>query len=135
MNEKRARVSPLQSIVALTFATAVLWLLFSPTSPVNTGDAKPAPAADGAAPERAPAPRVDVRPRVASTSPAITDSLVALGLADHIVGRSPSSSASESMRRSTSGMRRSVQKARSAGSTPASGGCTNSTSGLASASR
>lgn len=89
MNEKRARVSPLQSIVALTFATAVLWLLFSPTSPVNTGGAKPAPAADGAARERAPAPRVDVRPRVASTSPAITDSLVALGLADHIVGRSP----------------------------------------------
>ncbi|MCE2882087.1 MAG: ABC transporter substrate-binding protein [Planctomycetaceae bacterium] len=93
MTEARRRVSPLQSIVGITFVTAVLWFLFSPKSPVNDG-ATPregltqAPG-DAAAAPREDMPRVDVPwPRVASTSPAITETLVELGLAAHIVGRS-----------------------------------------------
>lgn len=93
----RARVPIAQQLVGLTFALAMAWLIFAEDSPVNR-DAKraqkqaqtePAPAKDGkpvpAAKQRAKVPA----PAIASTSPAITDSLVALGLADHLVGRSP----------------------------------------------
>ena len=71
--EKPARkkgVSPLQQVIALLVSLTLIWFVFR--------DAPgPAPTAGGAP-----------SPRVASTSPAITDSLVELGLADHIVGRS-----------------------------------------------
>ncbi|MFM7134454.1 MAG: ABC transporter substrate-binding protein [Planctomycetota bacterium] len=67
----------------------MLWLLFSPASPVNKAPETSPPAAREHAPEATPAAKEAPRPRVASTSPAITDSLVALGLAEHVVGRSP----------------------------------------------
>lgn len=72
--EKPARkkgVAPIQQMLALLASLALIWFVFR-----DEGDAaKPAP--DGAP-----------SPRVASTSPAITDSLVELGLAAHVVGRS-----------------------------------------------
>jgi len=72
--EKPARkkgVAPIQQMLALLASLALIWFVFRN----GTGDATPV--ADGAP-----------SPRVASTSPAITDSLVELGLAAHIVGRS-----------------------------------------------
>ena len=71
--EKPARkkgVAPVQQVFALLVSLVLIWLVFRP------GDGGKA-ATDGAP-----------NPRVASTSPAITDSLVELGLAAHIVGRS-----------------------------------------------
>ena len=68
---RKRRVSPLQQVLALLLSLGLIWLVFR-----NDG-APPA-----ATPDSAPSPRV------ASTSPAITDSLVELGLAAHIVGRS-----------------------------------------------
>ena len=72
--EKPARkkgVAPIQQMLALLASLALIWFVFR-----DGGDAsKPAP--DGVP-----------SPRVASTSPAITDSLVELGLAAHVVGRS-----------------------------------------------
>ncbi|MFZ9914936.1 MAG: ABC transporter substrate-binding protein [Phycisphaerales bacterium] len=86
MTEARRRVSPLQSIVGITFVTAVMWFLFSPGSPLNEGATKTPAEPVG---EAVAAPRADVPwPRVASTSPAITETLVELGLEAHIVGRS-----------------------------------------------
>ena len=72
--EKPARkkgVAPIQQMLALLASLALIWFVFRN----GTGDATPV--ADGAP-----------SPRVASTSPAITDSLVELGLAAHVVGRS-----------------------------------------------
>ena len=99
----RARVPMLQQAIGLAFTLALMWFVFAPQSPLNRNAPKPggaptapaapaAPAARGS-PSSVPAP-VDnpataPSPRLASTSPAITDSLVALGLAEHIVGRSP----------------------------------------------
>jgi ABC-type hemin transport system substrate-binding protein len=71
--EKPARkkgVAPLQQILGLTLALALIWAMFAPPA-TQQGSAADAPA-----------------PRVASTSPAITDSIVELGLGAHIVGRS-----------------------------------------------
>ena len=71
--EKPARkkgVAPVQQVLGLLVSIVLIWLVFRP------GDGEKA-ATDGAP-----------SPRVASTSPAITDSLVELGLAAHIVGRS-----------------------------------------------
>jgi ABC-type hemin transport system substrate-binding protein len=67
------RVSYVQRMMGLLFATFILWALFGRGSPVAVQSVS----------------RVVPSPRVASTSPAITDSLVELGLAEHIVGRSP----------------------------------------------
>lgn len=69
----RKRVQPLQQIAALLVSITLIWFLFRPGADEPTGPL----------PDSAPAPRV------ASTSPAITDSLVELGLAAHVVGRSP----------------------------------------------
>jgi ABC-type hemin transport system substrate-binding protein len=90
-----------QKMIGLTIGLAMVWLVFAPGSPLNKpkgGDAgsasKDAAPADGAATSGGAA-RDEARakrthsPAIASTSPAITDSLVLLGLADHIVGRSP----------------------------------------------
>ena len=71
--EKPARkkgVAPTQQVIGLLVSLVLIWLVFHP------GDGEKAPT-DGAP-----------SPRVASTSPAITDSLVELGLTAHIVGRS-----------------------------------------------
>lgn len=85
MSATKPSVSGLQTMVGLAFVTAMLWLLFSPESPVNAGAKVKEGAVDAPV---APVAPVDLRPRVACTSPAITDSLVELGLAGHIVGRS-----------------------------------------------
>ena len=97
----RARVPILQQAIALAVTLALMWFVFAPQSPLNRNAPKPggAPAAPAApatssdvpAPAETPAPATVAAPspRLASTSPAITDSLVALGLTEHIVGRSP----------------------------------------------
>lgn len=78
------RVPYLQRMIALGFVTALLWLLFAPNSPIVAGDARTRAELDALrSGEAIP------RPRLASTSPAMTDTLVELGLAAHIVGRSP----------------------------------------------
>ncbi len=66
-------VSPLQRMIGLLFAAVMLWVLFR-LGGSGDGPALLLP--------NAPAPRV------ASTSPAITESLLELGLAAHVVGRS-----------------------------------------------
>lgn len=83
----RARAAGWQQFVGLTLAIAMVWFVFAPESPLNKSAAPTA----GTSPSAAPAPpaRKAPSPSIASTSPAITDSLVALGLAKHIVGRSP----------------------------------------------
>ena len=71
--EKPARkkgVAPVQQVFALLAWLVLIWLVFRPEG------------GGSAATDAAPSPRV------ASTSPAITDSLVELGLTVHIVGRS-----------------------------------------------
>jgi ABC-type Fe3+-hydroxamate transport system substrate-binding protein len=70
---KRKGVSPLQRMIGLLFAAVMLWVLFR-LGGSGDGPALLLP--------NAPAPRV------ASTSPAITESLLELGLAAHVVGRS-----------------------------------------------
>jgi ABC-type hemin transport system substrate-binding protein len=106
----RARVNAVQQIIAFTLSLGMIWLVFAEDSPLNKGSAptKIAAPAGGSAPAEgsssatvsspdaarpapiAPQPRTKaLSPTLASTSPAITDSLVALGLADHIVARSP----------------------------------------------
>jgi ABC-type hemin transport system substrate-binding protein len=89
-----------QKMIGLTFGLVIVWFVFASNSPLNKGAKKPPDSAaaergssatpSGAAPT---APSIPARkgpsPAVASTSPAITDSLVALGLVDHIVARSP----------------------------------------------
>lgn len=73
-------VPPLQKMIGLAIVTAFLWLLWGPGSPL---------AGRKDAAERAPADLSEVpAPRIASTSPAITDTLVELGLIEHLVGRS-----------------------------------------------
>lgn len=91
----------LQKMIGLTIGLIVVWFVFAQASPLNKnapkpGGGAPAPAAKDAPAKDAPAKDAsDARadrahsPAIASTSPAITDSLVVLGLADHIVGRSP----------------------------------------------
>ena len=68
---RRKGVAPIQQMLALVASLALIWFVF------RTGSEDPKPVSDGAP-----------SPRVASTSPAITDSLVELGLSAHIVGRS-----------------------------------------------
>ncbi len=81
-------VPALQRIVALTFSLALIWFVFSPDSPF--AGKPPEKAGDVAAPQSvAKAASSAPSPRIASMSPAITDSLVALGLEAHVVGRSP----------------------------------------------
>ncbi|MFM2164082.1 MAG: hypothetical protein RL325_519 [Planctomycetota bacterium] len=69
---RRRGMGPIQPALGLLLSVLLIWWVF--------GDFKTTPAL--VAPD-APAPRV------ASTSPAITDSLVALGVGAHVVGRSP----------------------------------------------
>ncbi|MEY3143408.1 MAG: Vitamin B12-binding protein precursor [Planctomycetota bacterium] len=100
-------VPALQKIIGLTIGLVMVWLVFDGDSPLNRGSKPQPPKPDAAqtAPEQSapgqaapeqPGPASPPRrapnspsPAIASTSPAITDSLVALGLSDHIVGRSP----------------------------------------------
>jgi ABC-type hemin transport system substrate-binding protein len=77
-------VSYLQRMLALGFVTALLWLLFAPNSPIVASDAR-----SRAELEALRSSEAIPRPRLAATSPAMTDTLVELGLAAHIVGRSP----------------------------------------------
>lgn len=75
--EKPARkkgVAPLQKVIALLVSLTLLWFIFRPGA---DGGSDTPPVADAAP-----------KPRVASVTPAITDSIVELGLAKHIVGRS-----------------------------------------------
>ncbi len=72
-------VSSLQKMIGLAIVTAFLWILWGPGSPL-AGRGEPSARPDGPPPVPAP--------RVASTSPAITDTLVDLGLVEHLVGRS-----------------------------------------------
>jgi ABC-type hemin transport system substrate-binding protein len=74
--EKPARkkgVAPVQQMLGLLLSVLLIWAVFSP--PAGQGGPE---SAMPSAPE----------PRVASTSPAITESLVELGLGAHVVGRS-----------------------------------------------
>lgn len=94
------KVPSVQKIIGLTLTLVVVWFVFAAESPLNRNAQKQVqpgpvqqPAADapagGASSPATPSARVKaLSPTVASTSPAITDSLVALGLADHLVGRS-----------------------------------------------
>lgn len=73
-------VPPLQKMIGLAIVTAFLWLLWGPGSPFAARE-------DGAG--RIPEAAAEApSPRLASTSPAITDTLVELGLIEHLVGRS-----------------------------------------------
>ncbi|MFM1823662.1 MAG: hypothetical protein RI967_1928, partial [Planctomycetota bacterium] len=67
-------------MIGLAIVTAFLWLLWGPGSPFASrrDESTRAPAVVGEVPA----------PRLASTSPAITDTLVDLGLIEHLVGRS-----------------------------------------------
>ncbi|MFM1803441.1 MAG: hypothetical protein RL136_320 [Planctomycetota bacterium] len=67
----KRRAAPVQQMAGLLLTVVLIWLLF--------GRGATAPAVS-----RPDAPA----PRIASMSPAVTDSLVELGLADHVVGRS-----------------------------------------------
>ncbi len=69
----RIRASGLQQLFGLSLSLLLIWAIF------GRGGTPPTPAPIIVVPT----------PRVASTSPAITDSLVELGLAAHLVGRSP----------------------------------------------
>ncbi|MCE2885604.1 MAG: ABC transporter substrate-binding protein [Planctomycetaceae bacterium] len=93
---RKSRVGYVQQMVALLFMAGLLWLLFGQGSPI-AGTGKPgidaaesdtAATADGAT-DSVPGAREIPRPWVAATSPAITDTLVELGLIAHLVGRSP----------------------------------------------
>jgi len=69
---QRRGVGPVQQMTGLLVSVLIVWWAFGrdrPPAAVPTPDAP--------------------SPRVASTSPAITDSLAVLGLAPHVVGRSP----------------------------------------------
>jgi ABC-type hemin transport system substrate-binding protein len=72
----KRRVSPLQQAIGLTLSLALIWAIFGRDHEGQTPASAPATAA------------VVPAPRVASLSPAITDSLAELGLAAHVVGRS-----------------------------------------------
>ena len=75
---RKARVGYLQQMIGFAVVVGLLWLLFGQGSPL--------------AKQREPtiAPVVETpRPWVATTSPAISDTLWQLGLIAHVVGRSP----------------------------------------------
>lgn len=69
---RRRGVGPVQQMTGLLLSVLIVWWAFGRDRP----------------PAAAPTPDAP-SPRVASTSPAITDSLAELGLAPHVVGRSP----------------------------------------------
>ena len=69
---RRRGVGPIQQALGLLLSVLLIWWVFADFGAPPAAVAKDAPS-----------------PRVASTSPAITDSLVALGLSAHVVGRSP----------------------------------------------
>jgi len=69
---RRKGVAPIQQMLALVASLALIWFVF------RTGSEDAKPVADGAP-----------SPRVASTSPAITDSLVELGLSARLPTLSP----------------------------------------------
>jgi ABC-type hemin transport system substrate-binding protein len=103
-----------QKMVGLALTLVLVWFVFAEESPLNRGSGSTASgptvskstaskpdASEGSSrtPPQTPPPASPDKPArraskapspaVASTSPAITASLVALGLSDHIVGRSP----------------------------------------------
>ena len=98
-----------QKLIGLSLTLVLVWFVFAEESPLNRGSgstvsgptASKPDASQGSnqdsgqgspqTPSERPARRASKAPSpaVASTSPAITASLVALGLSDHIVGRSP----------------------------------------------
>ena len=105
--EPAPKVPALQRLIALGFSLALIWLLFAPNSPFATkppvkedataaekssgqgAGGGPEAGADGPAVPSAAAASTAPTPRIASMSPAITDSLIALGLEAQLVGRSP----------------------------------------------
>jgi len=98
-----------QKMVGLALTLVLVWFVFAEESPLNRGSGSTVSGPTASKPDasqgsnqdsgqgspQTPAERPARRaskapsPAVASTSPAITASLVALGLSDHIVGRSP----------------------------------------------
>lgn len=115
VERRKPRVGYVQQMVALLFMAGLLWLLFGQGSPIagtgkptagtgkptagagkqgsdaterETAATAPGTAGEGAA-DSALATEEIPRPWVAATSPAITDTLVELGLIAHLVGRSP----------------------------------------------
>ncbi len=74
----KRRVSPLQQAIGLTLSLALIWAIFGRDHAEQTAPPASAPTVAAVVPA----------PRVASLSPAITDSLAELGLAAHVVGRS-----------------------------------------------
>ncbi len=97
-SDQTPSVSYLQRMIAFAVVVGLLWLLWGPGSPLSRtnpeSSTNPATSASSmSVPQSSDAAgaRDDVvalTPRVASLSPAITDSLVQLGLGAHIVGRS-----------------------------------------------
>ena len=81
----KPRVGYVQQMLALAFMAGLLWLLFGQGSPIAGVPAT----GTGARESRSMKSEEIPRPTVASTSPAITDTLVDLGLIAHMVGRSP----------------------------------------------
>ena len=79
------KVPYLQKMIGLFFALVMIWVLFGRGSPIADKDGGEL---GTIASSNANMPMTVPKPRVASLSPAITDSLVALGLQAHIVGRS-----------------------------------------------
>ena len=75
---RKARVGYLQQMIGFAVVVGLLWLLFGQGSPL----------AKQAEPTIAPVVEIP-RPWVATTSPAISDTLWHLGLIAHVVGRSP----------------------------------------------
>lgn len=75
---RKARVGYLQQMIGFAVVVGLLWLLFGQGSPLAKQN------------EPTIAPVVETpRPWVATTSPAISDTLWQLGLIAHVVGRSP----------------------------------------------
>jgi ABC-type Fe3+-hydroxamate transport system substrate-binding protein len=75
---RKARVGYLQQMIGFAVVVGLLWLLFGQGSPLAKQN------------EPVIAPVVEIpRPWVATTSPAISDTLWHLGLIAHVVGRSP----------------------------------------------
>ncbi|MFM7260304.1 MAG: hypothetical protein ACKO3W_06835, partial [bacterium] len=99
---RKPRVAYVQQMVALLFVAGLFWLLFGKGSPLagtggansgarNSETGRSGEVVSGAGNDATSTkPSIEIpRPWVASTSPAITDTLVDLGLIAHIVGRSP----------------------------------------------
>jgi ABC-type hemin transport system substrate-binding protein len=85
-SDQMPSVSYLQRMIAFAVVVGFLWLLWGPGSPLSR--TKPATNDPSISDSASTREEVALTPRVASLSPAITDSLVQLGLAKHIVGRS-----------------------------------------------